>query len=131
MSFICIVTLVPGVSIMTGLIDKSFWDTHVVQAILVGDGSVVEPRAFASLPGIGAEHAEVGATAAGHVVTALLKFDHCSAVVTALPSLLFGHVDKPVGLRIVGTLAARVELVVAQSAHLGLASRAATVLATV
>jgi hypothetical protein len=85
----------------------------VVQAVLVGDRSVVEPRTFASLPRAGAEHAEVRATTAGHMVTTLLELDHCLAIEAALPTLLFSQIDKSLSLWIFGTLAAGVHLVVA------------------
>lgn len=39
-------------------------DTHIVQAVVVVDVLIVEPRAVASLPGSGADHAELGCTAA-------------------------------------------------------------------
>jgi hypothetical protein len=102
----------------------------MIQAVLVGHGGVIEPRAFTSLPRAGAEHAEVRATAAGHMVAALFKLDHSLAVVATLPSLLFSHIDKSFSLWIFRALAAGVHLVVAQRADLCLALRAATVLAT-
>ena len=80
---------------------------------MVRNSSVVEPRAVASLPGAGTEHAKVEATAASHMVAALVEFNHSSAVVAALPTLLFGQIDKSLSLWILGTLAGSVEFVVA------------------
>lgn len=118
------------VSVVTGQVDDCFWDAHVVQAILIGNSSVVEPWALASLPGAGAKHAEVGATAAGHMVAALFEFNHSPAVVAALPTLFFGQIYKPLSLWVFRTVAAGMQFVVAQSADLGLASGTAPIFAT-
>jgi hypothetical protein len=107
-----------------------FWNTHVVQAVLVGYSGIVEPRTFARLPRAGAEHAEVGTTTTSHMITALFEFNHGLAVVATLPSLLFSQVDKALSLWIFGALAGGVHLVVAKRADLCLAFGAATVLAT-
>lgn len=96
---------------------------------MVGNGSIVEPWTFASLPGAGTEHTEVRATAASHVVAALVKFNHSSAVVAALPTLFFSQIDKSLSLWIFGTFAGGVQFVVAQGADLGLAFGTATILA--
>lgn len=130
-SVVSIVSFVSFGSIVTGYVYDGFWDAHVVQAILIRNSGIVEPWTFASLPWAGAEHAKVGATAAGHVVAALFKFNHSFAVVAALPSLLFGQIDKSLSLWIFGTLAGGVQFVVAQSADLCLASRTATIVAAV
>jgi hypothetical protein len=118
------------VSVVSRHAHDGFWNAHVVQAVLVGDGGVVEPRTFASLPRAGAEHAKVGATATGHMIATLFELNHGLAVVATLPSLLFSHIDKSLSLWIFGALAAGVHLVVAQRANFCLAFRAATVLAT-
>lgn len=118
------------VSVVMRQVDDCFWHAHVVQAILVGNGGVVEPWAFASLPRAGAEHAKVGATAAGHVVATLLKFNHSPAVVAALPTLFFSQIYKPLSLWVFGTVAAGVQFIVAQSADLGLASGTAPIFAS-
>lgn len=65
----------------------------MIQAVLIRDLGVVEPRAIASLPGASTKHAELGTTSTSHVVASFLQFDHGSAVGTALPALFFGHVD--------------------------------------
>jgi hypothetical protein len=128
-SVVIIIRFTSVVSVVSRHVHDGFWNAHVVQTVLVGDRGVVEPRTFASLPRAGAEHAEVRATAAGHMITTLLKLDHSLAVEAALPTLLFGQIDKSLGLWIFGALAAGVHLVVAQRAHLCLAPRTATVLA--
>lgn len=107
------ISVVSIVSVVVGHVYNGLWDTHVVQAVLFGNIDVVEPWALASLPRAGTEHAKVGSTAAGHMVAALLKLDHSLAVVAALPSLLFGQVDKSLGLWILGALAAGMQFVVA------------------
>jgi hypothetical protein len=129
-SVVIIIRFISVVSVVSRQVYNGLWNAHVVQAVLIGDRGVVEPRAFASLPRAGAEHAEVGTTAAGHMVTALLELDHGLAIEAALPTLLFGQIDKSLSLWIFGTLAAGVHLVVAQRAYLCLAPRTATVLAT-
>ena len=103
-----LISVVSIVSVVARQVHNGLWNTHVVQAVLVGDIDVVEPWALASLPWAGAEHAKVGSTAAGHMVAALLKFDHGLAVVTTLPSLLFSQVDKSLSLWILGAVAAGV-----------------------
>jgi hypothetical protein len=117
-------------SVVSRHVHNGLWNTHVVQAVLVRNRGVVEPRTFAGLPRAGAEHAEVGTTAAGHMITAFFELDHSLAVEATLPSLLSSQIDKSLSLWIFGTLAAGVHFVVAQRAHLCLASRTATVLAT-
>jgi hypothetical protein len=107
-SVIVFVSVVSIVSVVARQVHDSFGDTHVVQAILVGNVDVIEPRTLASLPRACAEHAEVGTTTASHMVAALLKLDHGLAVVAALPSLLFGQVDKSLSLWILGAVAAGV-----------------------
>lgn len=111
-SSIHVVWIVSFVSIVARMVYERLWNAHVIQAVLVRYGCVVEPWAVACLPRAGAQHAKVGATTARHVVAALFKLYHGSAVVTALPSLLLGQVDKPLSLWIVGTLAGRMESVV-------------------
>jgi hypothetical protein len=130
LSVVIIISFISVVSVVSRQVDNGLWNTHVVQAVLVGDRGVVEPRTFASLPRAGAEHAEVGTTAAGHMITAFFELDHSLAVEATLPSLLSSQIDKSLSLWIFGTLAAGVHFVVAQRAHLCLASRTATVLAT-
>jgi hypothetical protein len=129
-SVIRFVSIVSFISVVSRHVHYGFWNAHMVQAILVGYRGVVEPRTFASLPRAGAEHAEVGATAASHMVAALFEFNHGLAVVATLPSLLFGHIDKSLSLWIFGALAAGVHLIVTQRANLCLTFGAATVLAT-
>ena len=126
---VSVVSVIRFVSVVSRHIHNGFGNAHVVQAILVGDVDVVEPRTLASLPGAGAEHAEVYTTTASHMVAALSELDHGLAVVAALPSLLFSQVDKPFSLWILGALAAGVQFVVAQCTHLCLTSGTATVLA--
>jgi hypothetical protein len=114
MSVVMIIRSISVVSVVSRQVYNGLWNTHVVQAVLVGDRGVVEPRTFAGLPRAGAKHAEVGATAAGHMVTTLLKLDHSLAIEAALPTLLFGQINKSLSLWIFGALAAGVHLVVAQ-----------------
>jgi hypothetical protein len=107
-SVVRFISVVSIVSVVARQVHNSLWDTHVVQAVLVGNIDVVEPRALTSLPGAGAEHAKVRSTAAGHMVAALLELDHSLTIIAALPSLLFSQVDKSLGLWILGAVAAGV-----------------------
>ena len=85
------------------------------------DGVVVEPRAIARLPLQAADHAELGPAPARHVVAPFLELDGGGAVEAALPAFLLGDLDKLLRRGVLGALAARVPLVVAGAAHLGLA----------
>ena len=100
---------------------------HVREAVRF-DGLVVEPGAIARLPLEAADHAELGAAAAGHVVAAFLELDGGGAVEAPLPALFLCDFDKLLCRRVFGTLAARVPLVVAGAADFGLAAPAFAVL---
>ena len=66
-----------------------------------------------------------------HVVAALLQFHYSPAVVASLPALVFCHLHKTVRLLVFGALSPCVKLAVAKHAHFGVASAAASVLASV
>jgi len=79
------------------------WDAHVVEAVFF-DGFVVEPGAVAGFPFQAADHAELGCTATGHVITAFFQLDHSPAIVTSLPASLFRCLQQSVCLFILRTI---------------------------
>ena len=80
------------------------------------DGVVVEPRAIARFPFEAADHAELGAATARHVVAAFFEFDGGGTVEAALPALLFGDPDELLRRCVLGAFPARVPFVVARAA---------------
>ena len=109
---------------------------HVVIEVGVGatvglDGVVVEPGAVARLPLAAADHAELGAAPARHVVAAFLELDGGGAVEAALPAFLLGDFDEFLRRGILGAFAAHMPFVVAGCADFGLAALALAVLAAV
>lgn len=90
---------------------------HVVEAIVVFDMLVVEPRAVTGLPGCSADHAELGSTSTCHVVAALLQFHYSLAIIASLPAFFFGHLHQTIRLLILWTLALGVEPFVAKYAY--------------
>ena len=95
-------------------------DVHVGEAVGF-DGLVVEPGAVARLPREAADHAELGAAAARHVVAAFLELDRRGAVEAALPAFRLGDLDEFLRRGVLGALAAGVPLVVARAADFRLA----------
>lgn len=93
----------------------SLGHVHVGEAVGF-DGFVVEPRAIARLPLEAADHAELGAAAARHVVAAFLELDCGGAVEAALPAFFLGDLDEFLRRGVFGTFAARVPFVVAGAA---------------
>jgi hypothetical protein len=89
------------------------WYTHVVQAVVVFNKLVVEPRAVASFPRFGAYHAELSTATAGHMVATLLQLDKSITVVTTLPAPVFCHLHDTLRLWVLGALSPRVEFTVA------------------
>lgn len=94
---------------------------------IVFHGLVVEPRAITRFPFRTADHAELGATATGHMVAAFLELDHGRAVEAPLPPFFLRDLGKPLRGFIFWTFAARVPLAVAGAAHLRSAPVAFTV----
>ena len=100
---------------------------HVGEAVSF-DGVVVEPGAVARFPLEAANHAELGAAAARHVVAAFLELDGRGAVEAALPSLFLCDLDELLRRGVFGAFAAGVPFVVAGAADFRLASLAFAVL---
>ena len=91
------------------------------------DGCIVEHGAIAGFPLLPAKNAELGVTAAGHVIAAFVMFDHNFAVVALGPALLVGDLLEGERGRILGTFAAGVEFAAAGHADAGAAFRALAV----
>lgn len=85
------------------------------------DGLVVEPGAVARFPREAADHAELGAAAAGHVVAAFLELDGRGAVEAALPAFFLGDLDEFLRRGVFGAVAAGMPFVVAGAADFRLA----------
>ncbi len=101
---------------------------HVGEAVGF-DGLVVEPGAVARLPLEAADHAELGAAAARHVVAAFLELDGGGAVEAALPAFVLCNLDEFLRRGVLGAFAARVPFVVAGAADFGPAALALAVFA--
>ena len=92
------------------------------------DGFVVEPGTVARLPLEAADHAELGAAAARHVVASLLELDGRGAVEAALPPFFLCDLDELLRRGVLGAFAARVPFVVARAADFRPASLAFAIL---
>ena len=103
-------------------------DVHVVGEAVGFDGFVVEPGAVARFPLEAANHAELGAAAAGHVVAAFLELDGRRAVEAALPSFFLGDLDELLRRGVFRAFAAGMPFVVACAADFRLAPLAFAVL---
>lgn len=91
------------------------------------DGFIVEHGAIAGLPLLSAEDAELGVTAAGHVIATFVVLDHGFAAVALLPALLLGDLLEGERGGVLGTFAAGVEFGAAGDADAGAAFRALAV----
>ena len=99
-----------------------------VSAAVGFDGFVVEPGAVARFPLEAADHAELGAAAAGHVVAAFLELDGRRAVEAALPSFFLCDLDELLRRGVFRAFAAGMPFVVACAADFRLAPLAFAVL---
>lgn len=109
----------------------SIRDTHLAKPVVIIEVLVIEPWAVARFPRRRTNHTELGRTTTCHVVAALLQLYHSSAVVASLPPLILGHLNETVRLLVPGALSSRMELAVAEDAHLCVASTTAGILPTV
>lgn len=110
------------------LLTGNVGNARIVDAVIIINVAVIEPWTITRFPRGRAYHAELGGTAASHVVAAFLKLNHSLAAVASLPALVFCHLDQTIRLLILGALLPSVELAVAQDAYLGLATTATRIL---
>lgn len=88
---------------------------------------VGEPRAITGFPLQPAAHAELGTTAACHMVTPFVELHHGRAVVALLPPFLLRDLGKLLRGFIFGAFAARVPLAVAGATYFRFAPTAFTI----
>lgn len=95
----------------------------MIQAILL-DRLVIEPRTIARFPLRATDHAEFGAAAAGHVVTALFELDRRGAVETPLPAFFLRDLGEASGCFVLRAVATCVPPSIARATNLCAAAAA-------
>jgi hypothetical protein len=60
---------------------ESLWNSHINQAVSIGHTIVIEPGTVTGFPFLATHHAELGLTAARHMVAAFLELNHSMAAI--------------------------------------------------